>query len=61
MKDRTPQMPFTYSPNIVMGQKSNAVNQSVQGIAAQGRKEHCAHKQMSGNPFAPVGLGKDGK
>lgn len=61
MKDRAPQAPFTYSPNIVMGQKSNAVNQSVQGIMGQVKKEHCAHKQMSDNPFAPVGLDKNGK
>ena len=61
MKDRAPQAPFTYSTNIVMGQKSNAINQSVQSIAAQVKKEHCAHKAMSDNPFAPVGLDKNGK
>lgn len=61
MKDRAPQAPFTYSTNIVMGLKSNALNQSVAGIAAEGRKEHCADKSIPGNPFAPVGLSKDGK
>lgn len=61
MKDRAPQMPFTYSPNIDMGIKSNALNQSVPGIMAQNKREHCAHEKMEGNPFAPVGLSKDGK
>jgi hypothetical protein len=61
MKDRAPQMPFTYSPNIDMGIKSNALNQSVPGIMAQNKREHCAQKQLSDNPFAPVGLDKNGK
>ncbi len=61
MKDRKPQAPFTYSTNIVMGQKSNAINPSVQGIAAEVKREHCAHKQIPANPFSPVGLSKDGK
>lgn len=61
MKDRPSQLPFTYSTNMVMGLKSNAINQSVSGIMAQNKREHCADMVMDKNPFYPVGLNKDGK
>jgi hypothetical protein len=61
MKDRAPQMPFTYSSNIVMGIKSNAANQSVEAMMRENYHEHCAHEKITENPFYPVGLNKDGK
>lgn len=61
MKDRPPQLPFTYDPNIVMGIKSNALKQSVPAIMAENHREHCADMVMDKNPFYPVHLTKDGK
>ena len=61
MKDRAPQLPFTYSTNMVYGLKSKALDQSVSSIMAQNHREHCADKKMDENPFYPVHLNKDGK
>lgn len=60
MKDRSIQSPIPYSTGEVTGIKPNVLSQSVMGIMSTNRKEHCAHKQISDNPFAPVGLAKDG-
>lgn len=61
MKDRAPQLPFTYSTNMVYGLKSKALNQSVPAIMAENHREHCADMVMDKNPFYPVNLNKDGK
>ena len=61
MKDRPVQSPINYSPNIAMGIKPNVLSQLVGAIQADVKREHCAHKAMNGNPFAPVHLSKDGK
>lgn len=61
MKDRPIQSPIPYSANISVGIKPNVLSQSVSAIQASVKREHCADKKMSGNPFAPVHLNKDGK